>query len=337
VKGKSNLMVRVTGCGAATPAQVVTNEDLAKSGLDTTPEWISSRTGIEQRRVLDPATPLKSLAALAASRALANAQVDPATVDLVLLATSSPDDMFGDATSVAHAIGASKAAAFDITAACSGFLFAVVTGSQFVHSGAYKTVVVVGADALTRWVDWTDRNICVLFGDGAGAVVLRETVGPAAAPGLLGFAIHSNGADQHQLCLPYKGAARAIGNGQETTTGAYAPMTMNGREVYKFATREVPEVLLEALANAGMGAHQVDWLLLHQANIRIIEIVAQRLGIPMDRVITNLNEHGNTSAGSIPIALDAAVQSGRVKKGDVIACAGFGAGLSWGAAIIKWD
>jgi 3-oxoacyl-[acyl-carrier-protein] synthase-3 len=263
-------------------------------------------------------------------------------VDLVIVATSSPDDLFGDATSVAHAIGATKAVAFDLTAACSGFLFALVTGSQFLHAGTYQKAVIVGADALTRWVDWDDRNVCILFGDGAGAVVLESSgdakPGEADGPGILGFELHSDGGGQSKLCLPYAGVSRPIGDGgkQETTTGAYAPITMEGKDVYTFATRQVPAVLKEALANAGMTADDVDHLLLHQANIRIMETVAKRLKIPMSKVLTNLSEHGNTSAGSIPLALNQAVKEGRVKKGDVVACAGFGAGLSWGSAIIRW-
>jgi len=187
-------------------------------------------------------------------------------------------------------------------------------------------------------VDWEDRNVCILFGDGAGAVALTSEGVDTKGPGILGFAMHSNGEDQPKLCLPYSGSVRplASGRGQETTTGDYDVITMDGRAVYTFATREVPSVLKEALDNAGMDASQVDWLLLHQANIRIMETVAKRLGLPMSKVLTNLSEHGNTSAGSIPIALAAAVKSGQVKPGDVIACAGFGAGLSWGACIIKW-
>lgn len=336
------LRARAVGVGAAAPKQVVTNADVEAMGLDTSDEWISSRTGISQRHVLDSASPLSGLATEAAKQALEDSGVDPAEVGLVIVATSSPDDLFGDATTVAHGIGAKHAAAFDLTAACSGFLFATVTASQFLHSGAYKHAVVVGADALSRWVDWEDRNVCILFGDGAGAVVLsatsesEEAAEGGSGPGILGFAMHSDGADQPKLCLPYSGKSVAIGRSQEATSGSYDVISMNGRAVYGFATREVPAVLTEALGNAGLEAKDVDWLLLHQANIRIMETVAKRLGIPMDKVLTNLNEHGNTSAGSIPIALNAAVKSGKVKKGDVIACAGFGAGLSWGACILKW-
>ncbi|KAJ8601143.1 hypothetical protein CTAYLR_008492 [Chrysophaeum taylorii] len=328
---RAALCASPIGIGSCAPESIVSNDDLAEM-VDTSDEWIAQRTGISSRRVLAHDETLAKIAATAAARALENADVDPSTVDLVIVATSSPDDLFGDATAVAAAIGARNAVAFDITAACSGFLFALVTGSQFLHSGAYETAVVVGADALSRWVDWDDRGTCILFGDGAGAVVLANS----GAPDLLGYELKSNGLDRQHLQLPYAGDERPIRR-MSVSTGGYAPITMNGREVYKFATREVPSVIKAALSNAGIGPQDVDWLLLHQANIRIMETVADRLGLPFDKVLTNLAEHGNTSAGSIPLALDAAVKSGQVKPGDVIACAGFGAGLSWGAAIIRWN
>jgi len=263
------------------------------------------------------------------------AGVDASEVELVIMATSSPDDLFGDAACVARSIGATGAVAFDLTAACSGFLFGINTASQFLHNGAYKTAIVIGADALSRWVDWTDRNTCVLFGDGAGAAVLQR-VPEGEAAGVLGYEMHSNGAGREDLNLGYDGDEVDLASITTVTKGAYEPIAMNGKEVYKFATTCVPKVLGEALDNAGLTADDVDWLLLHQANIRIMETVAKKLKIPMEKVITNLEEYGNTSAGSIPLALNQAVREGKVKKGDVIACAGFGAGLSWGSAIIRW-
>jgi len=203
------------------------------------------------------------------------------------------------------------------------------------HNGAYETAVVIGADALSRWVDWSDRNTCVLFGDGAGAVVLQRAAEGEAA-GVLGFEMHSNGAGREDLNLPYDGDTRELASIATVTTGKYTPIAMNGKEVYKFATTCVPKVLNEALENAELTVDDVDWLLMHQANIRIMETVAKKLKIPMDKVLTNLAEYGNTSAGSIPLALNEAVREGKVKKGDVIACAGFGAGLSWGSAILRW-
>jgi len=313
----------------------VTNEQLS-SVVETSDDWISQRTGIRQRHLLAPGEGLSTLAARAAQKALESSGVDAASVELVVLATSSPDDLFGDAAHVAREVGATGAVAFDLTAACSGFLFGVTTASQFLHTGAYKTALVIGADALSRWVDWSDRNTCVLFGDGAGAVVLQAAVDGEGEEGVLGFALHSNGAGRPDLCLGYAGAERPLASVASVTTGTYAPISMVGKEVYKFATSRVPEVVGEALENAGVTADEVDWLLLHQANIRIMETVAKKLKIPMSKVINNLDEYGNTSAGSIPLALDAAVRAGKVKKGDVIAMAGFGAGLSWGSAVVRW-
>uniref|UniRef100_A0A7S4SZA6 beta-ketoacyl-[acyl-carrier-protein] synthase III n=1 Tax=Ditylum brightwellii TaxID=49249 RepID=A0A7S4SZA6_9STRA len=351
--GKLNC--RAIGIGSAAPKTVVTNSDL-ENIVETDDEWIRTRTGISERRLLlhsdetleegeEPET-IKSLAIGAAMGALEMSGVDPLDIDLVIVATSSPDDLFGDATSVAASVGATNGVAFDLTAACSGFLFSTVTAGQFLDKGTMKNALVVGADALSRWIDWDDRNSCILFGDGAGAMVLSTTVSEeggddaeAALPGILGYSAHSNGKGYGDLNCGYKGSARPVDTPGEQTVlsaGSYNKLAMNGKKVYAFATREVPTVITEALDAAGMTVDDVDWLLLHQANIRIMETVAKRLGMPMDKVITNLSKYGNTSAASIPLALDEAVRSGQVKKGDVIACAGFGAGLSWGAAIIRW-
>eukprot|EP00633_Aureoumbra_lagunensis_P003384 CAMPEP_0197290728 /NCGR_PEP_ID=MMETSP0890-20130614/9529_1 /TAXON_ID=44058 ORGANISM="Aureoumbra lagunensis, Strain CCMP1510" /NCGR_SAMPLE_ID=MMETSP0890 /ASSEMBLY_ACC=CAM_ASM_000533 /LENGTH=362 /DNA_ID=CAMNT_0042762957 /DNA_START=189 /DNA_END=1277 /DNA_ORIENTATION=- len=329
----------IVGVGSVVPETQVGNNELI-SFLDTSDEWISQRTGIRSRKLLCSGEKLSEFAAEAASQALLSADVNPTDVDLVIVATSSPEDMFGDATKVANLIGASKAVAFDLTAACSGFLFALITASQFLETGTYETAVVVGADALSRWVDWSDRSTCVLFGDGAGAVVLKKK----NKGGILSFALKSNGADQRHLTLGYHGKDKRLALGEKgkereiiISKGGYAPILMNGKEVYKFATREVPKIIFQALEYAELSTDNIDWLLLHQANIRIIETVADRLGISRSKIISNLDEHGNTSAGSIPIALDHAVKSGLIQNGHIIAMAGFGAGLSWGAAIIRWD
>jgi len=234
-------------------------------------------------------------------------------------------------------VGATNAVAFDLTAACSGFLFGVNTAAQFLHNGAYRTALVVGGDGLSRWVDWEDRNTCVLFGDGTGAVVLRAT-DASEEPGILGFEMHSNGAGRPDLNLGYAGDPLDLGSPTvaAVTSGTYGCIAMNGKEVYKFATSRVPQVLREAFDNAGVTADDIDWVVMHQANIRIMETVAKKLGVPMDKVLSNLDEYGNTSAGSIPLCLDAAVRSGKVKKGDLLAVTGFGAGLSWGACILRW-
>eukprot|EP00631_Chrysoreinhardia_giraudii_P005087 CAMPEP_0197431026 /NCGR_PEP_ID=MMETSP1170-20131217/52948_1 /TAXON_ID=54406 /ORGANISM="Sarcinochrysis sp, Strain CCMP770" /LENGTH=388 /DNA_ID=CAMNT_0042958965 /DNA_START=148 /DNA_END=1314 /DNA_ORIENTATION=+ len=329
-----HLNTRLLGVGSCVPDVELTNSDLAEV-VDTSDKWIMQRTGISQRNVMSPTQSLRDIASGAAVNALQSAGIEPSEVDLVILATSSPDDLFGDASAVAARVGASAAVAFDLTAACSGFLFAVVTGAQYLQTGTYSTALIIGADALSRWVDWSDRNTCVLFGDGAGAIVLQK----GNEPGILGFELKSNGRDHEHLCLAYSGRDNVLDTSRKhrLTRGTYSPVSMNGREVYKFATREVPVVIEHALRNAGITAQQIDWLLLHQANIRIIETVADRLGLSHTKIISNLSEHGNTSAGSIPLALDTAVKSGQVQPGDIIACAGFGAGLTWGAAIFRWD
>ena len=333
---RSALGVAVSGSGSARPTARLSNDDLA-TFMDTTDEWISQRTGIRARRVLAPDESLAQLSADAGTKALESAGVDPEDVGLVILATSSPDDLFGDATAVAKACGCANAVAFDLTAACSGFLFSLVTAAQFVESGAYDKVLVVGSDALSRWVDWEDRGVCILFGDGAGAVVV-EGAAEGAASGLLGWAMHSDGKGRCDLSCEGTRSARPLAETGIVVAeeSAYGPIAMNGNKVYVFATKRVPEVILEALDHAGLGVDDVDWLLLHQANVRIMEAAAKRLGIPMDKVLVSLDECGNTSAGSIPIALDDAIGQGKVQRGDVVACAGFGAGLSWGAAIFKW-
>jgi 3-oxoacyl-[acyl-carrier-protein] synthase-3 len=331
---RGELRARVIGIGAAAPETRVANGDL-EAVVETSDEWISQRTGIRSRHLMKPGEGLSTLASDAAKRALENAKVDPADVELVILATSSPDDLFGDAAHVAALIGAKNAVAFDLTAACSGFLFAMTTAGQFLHNGAYKTAVVIGGDVLSRWVDWSDRNTCVLFGDGAGAAVLRAAA-EGEESGVLGYEMHSNGSGRPDLNLGYGTETQELAKVTTVQNGDYGKIAMNGKEVYKFATTCVPKVLKEALGNAGVEAEQLDWLLMHQANIRIMETVAKKLKIPMDKVITNLDEFGNTSAGSIPLALDQAVRDGKVKKGDLVAVAGFGAGLSWGAAVIRW-
>lgn len=224
-----------------------------------------------------------------------------------------------------------------MTAACSGFLYGMVTASQFLNSGAYKKVLVIGADALTRFLDWNDRGTCILFGDGSGAVVMESTDNVEDS-GVLGFALKSRGAGYENLQLRFKDNYQKLENEAENVVnkGCYGKMGMNGPEVYKFAVNAVPEIIEEGLNNAGLSIADVDWLLLHQANIRIMEHASQVLGIPMSKVLVNLDEYGNTSAGSIPLALEQAVREGKIKNGDIIACAGFGAGLTWGSAILKW-
>lgn len=254
------------------------------------------------------------------------------------MATSTPDDIFGSATQVQSVIGAKNAVAFDLTAACSGFVLGLVTGSQFIRTGSMKNVLVVGADALSRFVDWRDRKTCILFGDGCGAVLVSATDEPCA---LLGSEMHSDGAGHKSLnCVYAKPEAddpKPMQQDQHASAQAsYNNIHMAGQEVFKFAVRSVPTVIESALVKAGLEKSDVDWLVMHQANQRIMDAAAERLGLPADRVVSNLAEYGNTSAASIPIALDEAVRSGSIKQGDVIAMAGFGAGLTWASAIVRW-
>ncbi|WP_339375158.1 beta-ketoacyl-ACP synthase III [Leptolyngbya sp. NIES-2104] len=327
----SGIGIAVTGCGSAAPQKAIDNDRLSEV-MDTSDEWIASRTGIRQRRLSDPDGSLVQLATEAAKKAIEMSGLDAIEIDLILLATSTPDDMFGSACKVQAALGASQAVAFDLTAACSGFVFGMVTAAQYIRTGTYRNVLLIGADILSRWVDWSDRRTCVLFGDGAGAVVIQAN----EVDRLLGFELRSDGTQNHCLNLAYSGSPKALLNDCDISEGQFAPLTMNGQEVYRFAVKRVPEIVEKALFRANVSVDQVDWLLLHQANQRILDAVADRLKIPSEKVISNLAKYGNTSAASIPLALDEAVRGGSVKVGDTIAASGFGAGLTWGAAIFQW-
>ena len=323
--------VAFTGSGSARVRAGLSNDDLAQL-VETSDEWISTRTGIRNRHVAGSGESLCSLATEAAQAALTAASLDPDDVDLILLATSTPDDLFGTACQVQAGLGATRAVAFDLTAACSGFVFGVVTAAQYIRTGVFKNIVVIGADVLTRWVDWEDRTTCVLFGDGAGAVVMQA----AEQDQLLGFKLHSDGGMNNCLNLAYQPSHQALVNDVTTQRGTFSPITMNGREVYRFAVSRVPEVLEKTLFHAELETRDIDWLILHQANQRILDAVAKRLKLPNERVVSNMAKHGNTSAASIPLALDEWVRAGHIKAGDTVATSGFGAGLTWGAAIFKW-
>jgi 3-oxoacyl-[acyl-carrier-protein] synthase-3 len=326
------MNIRIIGTGSALPKLRATNEDLTKF-VDTTDEWIKSRTGIEARHIAVEET-TTSLSADAASKALADAGIAPEEVDLILAGTVTPDRFFPSlACEVQSAIGAKNAIAFDISAACSGFLFGVATAKMYMESGAVKTALVIGAETLSKILDWDDRSTCVLFGDGAGAAVVQVTDDDTdAGRGILSVVQGSDGA---------KGMALYCNN--RPVSNPYAPREnkpeytfMNGQEVYKFAVRTVPKAILEALEKANIAPDEIDCYVLHQANIRIIEGAAKRLGQPMEKFPTNMQECGNISAASVPILLDEVNRSGRIKRGDKIVLAGFGAGLTWSAAVVEW-
>ncbi|MCS5697613.1 ketoacyl-ACP synthase III [Cyanobium sp. FGCU-52] len=326
--------MRLVGCGSALPAASISNGALS-ARVDTSDEWIRSRTGIGARRVAGPGETVTTLAAGAARACLEHAGWDPDDVDLILLATSSPDDLFGTAPRVQAALGARRAVAFDLTAACSGFLFALITAAQYIRGGTCERVLVIGADQLSRWVDWNDRRTCVLFGDGAGAVAVQAD--PDGTDDLLGFRMHSDGSRNACLTLAQTEEHRPLIGELSSQSGGFAPIHMNGQEVYKFAVREVPAVLAEVLEGCGVTAAELDWLLLHQANQRILDAVAERFSVPAERVLSNLSAYGNTSAATIPLMLDEAVRDGRIRPGQRIASSGFGAGLSWGGALLRWS
>ncbi|CAI8611795.1 unnamed protein product [Vicia faba] len=332
---------KLVGCGSAVPALQISNEELSKI-VDTNDEWISVRTGIRKRHVLSGGDSLITLAADAAKKALEMAKVDPDDIDLILMCTSTPEDLFGSAPQIQKQLGCTRnPLSYDITAACSGFVLGLLSAACHIRGGGFRNVLVIGADALSRYVDWTDRGTCILFGDAAGAVVVQAC--NSEEDGLFSFDVHSDGNGIRHLnagikenesnnALDSNGSVRSFPPKQSS----YSCIQMNGKEVFRFAVRCVPQTIESALEKAGLPASSIDWLLLHQANQRIIDAVATRLEIPSERVISNLANYGNTSAASIPLALDEAVRSGKVKAGQTIAAAGFGAGLTWGSAIVRW-
>jgi 3-oxoacyl-[acyl-carrier-protein] synthase-3 len=321
----------MTGSGSAAPATFLDNQALTEL-VETSDEWITTRTGIRQRRLAKASETMTELATAASRQAIAMSGIDPQDLDLILLATSTPDDLFGSACQIQAQLGATKAVAFDLTAACSGFVFGFVTAAQYLKTGVYQNALIVAADVLSRWVDWQDRRTCILFGDGAGAVVIQANEKDC----LLGFEIRSDGTQNNCLNLAYASEPAELIQGVNVGKGNFQPITMNGKEIYRFAVQKVPEVIDKALFRANLSVDQIDWLLLHQANQRILDAVAQRLNIPEHKVISNLANYGNTSAASIPLALDEAVRQSKIKTGDIIATSGFGAGLTWGAAIFQW-
>ena len=321
------------GSGSATPQRSISNTELGQR-VETSDDWIRSRTGIAARRVIGADESLSELNGLAAERALAMAGWSAESLDLILLATSTPDDLFGSAPRLQARIGAVNAAAFDLTAACSGFLFAVVTAAQYLRTSAVQRIMVVGADQLSRWVDWDDRRSCVLFGDAAGALVMEAS---PERDDFQGFLLRSDGRRGEVLQLPQSMERAPLAGDASYQRGGFRPIQMNGQEVYKFAVREVPAILAALLQTTETQPDSLDWLLLHQANQRILDAVAERFSIPSDKVLSNLAHYGNTSAATIPLMLDEAVRDGRIQPGHRIASSGFGAGLSWGAALLRWS
>ncbi len=320
------------GSGSYVPDQILTNQKISQK-VDTSNEWIKSRTGISERRISSLGDNVTEMGYKAALAAIEMANWDIKTIDLIVLATSTPHDLFGSAPSIQAKLGASKAVAFDLTAACSGFLFALITASQFLKVGGYKRAIVIGADQLSSFVDWNDRRSCILFGDGAGAFAIEATY---EFDNLIGFDMRTDGERGCFLNLPSKNNKDSIIDNIDFLSGAFSPIQMNGQEVYKFAVREVPIILEKLLKKMKYTSDEVDWLVLHQANQRILDSVGDRLKIPKEKILSNLEKYGNTSAATIPLVMDEAIKNNRIKQNDIIATSGFGAGLSWGAALIKW-
>ncbi len=321
----------IVGWGKALPERVLTNSDL-EAIVDTSDAWIRERTGIRERRIAGEHDTTVSLGFAAARQALEVADVLPAEIDLIIVATSTPEHIFPSSASlIQDALGATAAGAFDLSAACTGFIYALSMAAQAIISGSITTALVIGSETMSRLVNWQDRGTCILFGDGAGAVVLRASDIPG---GILANVLHSDGSGRDLLNAPLVGSPDLglRGNGE----AAPFKMTMNGQEVFRFATRVIKESILEALEKAGLTLADVDWVIPHQANERIIARAAKSLDLPMERFIMNLDQYGNTSAASIPIAMAEAAERGDLRPNDTVVLVAFGAGLAWGATVLTW-
>jgi 3-oxoacyl-[acyl-carrier-protein] synthase III len=332
VIGRANgSPVSITGLGWHVPERVLTNDELAQM-VDTSDEWIQERTGIRERRIAAPEEAMTDLALPAARDALAHAGVDAVDLDLVVVATVTPDTMFPTTSALmADTLGASKAAAYDLLAGCTGFMYALAQGYGMVAAGLSDRALVVGGDVLSKIVNWSDRSTCVLFGDGAGAVVLERAENGG---GFLGFELGADGGGGRHLTLPAGGSR--LPASPETVETQQHFVHMNGPEVYKFATRVLVSSAQAVLAECGMSMDDVDVYVPHQANVRIIDHASRLLGVPKERVVVNVDRYGNTSSGSIPLALADAASDGRLRPGQVVLMTGMGAGLTWGSAVMEW-
>ncbi|MDD9876771.1 MAG: ketoacyl-ACP synthase III [Magnetovibrio sp.] len=326
----------ILGSGSYLPERIVTNAELSKR-IDTSDEWIKTRTGIEQRHVAADGEVTSDLALAAAERALESASVDAKEVDLVVLATATPDHTFpATATTVQHRLGMSNGAAFDIQAVCSGFVYGLAVADNFIKAGQAKTVVLIGAETFSRILDWEDRGTCVLFGDGAGAVVIRaseadESEGPAdtghnRGRGILSTHLHSDGSTNDLLYV----------DGGPSSTQTVGHLRMTGREVFRHAVINLADIVEETLDANGLAPEDIDWLVPHQANKRILDGTARKLGLPEEKMVVTVDRHANTSAASIPLALDEAVRDGRIQRGDLVLMEAMGGGLTWGAGLVRW-
>lgn len=323
---------KLVGVGAAVPQVVVTNADLEKL-VDTSDEWITTRTGIKERRIVSEDETASGLAIEAAREAIDYANIDPALIDLIIVATSTPDNLYpSTACTVQAAIGASRAAAFDLEAACSGIIYALAVARQFIGSGTYKAVLIVGVDIHSRFLNWEDRNTCILFGDGAGALILTST---DEENEILATYLRADGSGGHLLSIPNYGTAYPHA-GSTPPKAMHRFLHMNGRAIYEFAVNAVPEAVRAACLQAGIQVKDIDFLVPHQANQRIITAAADRLGMRPEQVVSNVDQYGNTSAASIPLALRDSIKRGQIVAPATCCLVGFGGGLTWGSAIIRW-
>ena len=319
------MYARITGTGSYLPGDAVSNAELAARGIDTSDEWIVTRTGIRSRHLAPAGTTASQLGCEAARRALDMAGVEAAALDLIIVATSTPDFIFPSTACLIQAqLGNKGATAFDVQAVCAGFAYALGIAEKFIRSGSHKKVLVIGAEVFSRILDWQDRGTCVLFGDGAGAVVLEA----AATPGILATAMHADGSYAGILNVPGQ-----ISRGQVTGDPF---LRMDGQAVFKFAVRVLAEVAQEVCAAAEMDSADIDWLIPHQANLRIIDATGRKLGIAPEKVVVTVDRHGNTSAASVPLALDEAVRDGRIQRGQKVLLEGIGGGFAWGAALLEF-
>ena len=313
------------GSGSALPSRVMSNEELAKL-VDTSDEWIRERTGITARHIAAEHETTGSLATQAARAALADAGIAPSEVDLIVLATATPDQTFpATATQVQAELGCNGGAAFDVAAVCSGFLYALATADAMLRTGMAKCAVVIGAETFSRILDWEDRATCVLFGDGAGAFVLRAEEVAEDGPGVLATRLHADGAHRELLYV----------DGGPSTTGTVGKVRMKGREVFRHAVANLADVLNEVLEASGRSAGEIDWVVPHQANLRILDATARKLGLPFDKVVVTVDRHANTSAASVPLAFDVARRDGRIKPGDLVMLEAMGGGFTWGASLLR--
>ncbi|MDQ0316037.1 beta-ketoacyl-ACP synthase III [Amorphus orientalis] len=318
----------VLGCGSALPDRVLTNADLAEM-VDTSDEWILQRTGIRERRIAAPGQTTADLGLKAAQRAIADAGIDVGTIDLIVLATATPDNTFpATAVTIQERLGLTSGVAFDLQAVCSGFVFATTTADAYLKNGLAKRALVIGAETFSRILDWEDRTTCVLFGDGAGAMILEAQTGEGTVDdrGVLATKLRSDGRHKEKLFV----------DGGPSSTQTVGHLRMQGREVFKYAVAMITDVIEAVFDQAQVSADDIDWFIPHQANKRIIDASARKLGIAEEKVVSTVDRHGNTSAASIPLALDVAVKDGRVKRGDLVLLEAMGGGFTWGATLLRW-